>query len=125
MDSVKQIIFVTHDRNGIVMLRITRVHKIHEEAHLVDIVPRLDCPMPKFQVSRAELEEQDTFFAIWCQCQGQGILHVASHLAGIPFLQLRSPLLAYEHGPSSEGEYTVDFKCRNKGLFVTKQTILD
>ena len=82
MDSVKQIIFVAHDRNGIVMLRITRVHKIHEEAHLVDIVPRLDCPMPMFQVSRAELEEQDTFFAIWCQCQGQGISHIASHLAG-------------------------------------------
>ena len=61
MDSVKQIIFLAHDRNRIVMLRITRVHKIHEEARLVDIVPRLDGPMPMFQVSRTELEEQDTF----------------------------------------------------------------
>lgn len=89
MDSVKQIIFLAHDRNRIVMLRITRVHKIHEEARLVDIVPRLDGPMPMFQVSRTELEEQDTFFAIWCQCQRQGISHIASHLADIPSFQLR------------------------------------
>ena len=64
MDSVKQIIFLAHDRNRIVMLRITRVHKIHEEARLVDIVPRLDGPMPMFQVSRAELEE------LWFTCCG-------------------------------------------------------
>lgn len=46
--SVKQIIFFTHDRNGKVILRITRVHKIHQEARLIDIVPRLDGPMPMF-----------------------------------------------------------------------------